>query len=312
MKNLELSGQRFGKLFVIGQDEKNKYNTSGALLWKCQCDCGNICYKTTASLKRPIASKNSVKACSKKCGASVPLGTQSERLTVIEVIFQTNAETKLRCRCECGNEVLVSQGHFKNKTVKSCGCFREETMSLIGKKYANSVDITGMKFGNLTAIHPTDKRQNKSVVWECKCECGNSHYASVANLKGGSVIHCSNCKINSKGEAKIEALLKSNNIPYTKEKTFENCKNPKTDRLLRFDFYVNNFYLIEFDGIQHTISNEKGWNTNVNLKQVQERDNIKNEWCKKNQIPLIRIPYTELDYLTIEDLKLKSTKFLMK
>ena len=86
------------------------------------------------------------------------MGTQSERLTVIEVIFQTNAETKLRCRCECGNEVLVSQGHFKNKTVKSCGCFREETMSLIGKKYANSVDIAGMKFGNLTAIHPTDKR----------------------------------------------------------------------------------------------------------------------------------------------------------
>lgn len=39
---------------------------------------------------------------------------------------------------------------------------------------------------------------------------------------------------------------------------------------------------------------------------------IKNQWCKDNNIPLIRIPYTHLDKLIIEDLKLETTTFLVK
>jgi len=45
------------------------------------------------------------------------------------------------------------------------------------------------------------------------------------------------------------------------------------------------------------------------LKRQQWRDWYKNEWCKKNGIPLIRIPYTKLSSLTIEDLRLETTKF---
>ena len=86
------------------------------------------------------------------------------------------------------------------------------------------------------------------------------------------------------------------------EKTFETCINPKTKRLLRFDFYVNNQYLIEFDGIQHFIQS-KNWEP---LEDTQYRDNIKNQWCKENNIPLIRIPYTKLNTLTIDDLLLFS------
>ena len=42
-----------------------------------------------------------------------------------------------------------------------------------------------------------------------------------------------------------------------------------------------------------------------NLIERQERDNIKREYCKKNNIPLIEIPYTLFSELTIEDLLLK-------
>lgn len=34
-------------------------------------------------------------------------------------------------------------------------------------------DLRNMKFGRLTAIKPTNKRHNKYVIWECKCDCGN-------------------------------------------------------------------------------------------------------------------------------------------
>lgn len=35
---------------------------------------------------------------------------------------------------------------------------------------------------------------------------------------------------------------------FEQQKTFETCRNQKTNALLKFDFYINNQYLIEFDG----------------------------------------------------------------
>ena len=69
------------------------------------------------------------------------------------------------------------------------------------------------------------------------------------------------------------------------------------------DFYIDNKYLLEFDGIQHFFANH-GWNSEDHLSKVQERDAIKNQWCKNNNIPLIRINYKQLKELKIEDLLL--------
>jgi len=55
----------------------------------------------------------------------------------------------------------------------------------------------------------------------------------------------------SHGERKIGQLLKENNISFVREKTFESCRFTDTHALARFDFYVDNKYLIEFDGAQH-------------------------------------------------------------
>ena len=52
-----------------------------------------------------------------------------------------------------------------------------------------------------------------------------------------------------------------------------------------------------------------GWNDEEHFKKVQQRDKIKNEYCVKKNIPLIRIPYTHYDDLCIEDLLLETTKF---
>lgn len=70
-------------------------------------------------------------------------------------------------------------------------------------------------------------------------------------------------------------------------------------------FGVDNKYLIEYDGQQHFESNPspKSWNTDANVAETQERDKFKNEWCATKGIPLIRIPYTKLKTLTIEDLR---------
>jgi hypothetical protein len=47
------------------------------------------------------------------------------------------------------------------------------------------------------------------------------------------------------------------------------------------------------------------------FKKTQLHDQIKNEYCKKNNIPLIRIPYTHFDNINIDDLKPETSKYLI-
>ena len=70
-----------------------------------------------------------------------------------------------------------------------------------------------------------------------------------------------------------------------------------------FDFYVDNKYLIEFDGFQHFDPISEWYRP--------EYDKYKDQWCKDNNIPLIRIPYTKLDTLTIEDIKLETSEYVI-
>jgi very-short-patch-repair endonuclease len=100
----------------------------------------------------------------------------------------------------------------------------------------------------------------------------------------------------SKGEKRIRIFLQSNNIKFTRQKTFIDCINKK----LRFDFYLDNYNIcMEFDGIQHfkpikfnSISDREAIK---NFKKLKTLDKIKNRYCKNKNISLIRIPYTEID-----------------
>ena len=52
-------------------------------------------------------------------------------------------------------------------------------------------DISGKRFGSLIAIEPTDIRdKSRSVMWRCKCDCGNEHLGSGANLRDGTIKSC--------------------------------------------------------------------------------------------------------------------------
>lgn len=66
--------------------------------------------------------------------------------------------------------------------------------------------------------------------------------------------------------------------------------------------------MIEYDGEIHYF----GWLNNLeDLKDIQMRDKYKNEWCQKNGIKLIRIPYTHLENICLNDLLPETSKFLV-
>ena len=86
----------------------------------------------------------------------------------------------------------------------------------------------------------------------------------------------------------------------------------------RFDFGIieNNSlkYLIEFDGEQHFYAGNSlsSWNSIEEFNKTQERDKKKNNYCFAHNIPLIRIPYTIKNILKINDLKLETSKYIVK
>ncbi len=115
------------------------------------------------------------------------------------------------------------------------------------------------------------------------------HGIFIQRLGSHYVCGCPNCQ-ESKGERKIRLLLKHNNVQYKSQKSFKDCKNIKC---LPFDFYLPKYNCcIEFDGIQH-FEPIDFFGGEEFFKYRQKNDKIKNEYCKNNNIHLIRIRYDE-------------------
>lgn len=161
-------------------------------------------------------------------------------------------------------------------------------------------DISNQIFGELLAIEPTAERNNHSVVWKCKCSCGKIHYVSAKDLINHRIESCGHPK-ESKGIRKIKQILEDNFIYYKTEKTFKDCKFLDSNVSARFDFFVNNEFLLEYDGEQHF----KELDTNFfrdSLEKRKQHDEYKNQWCKEHNIPLKRIPYYDYDNITLESI----------
>lgn len=215
-------------------------------------------------------------------------------------------ESYWKCKCDCGKEVSVLKRQLTSGKTKSCGCYRSD---LVAQK--NILDLTNKKYGKLTALENTYKlSEHHSYIWKCQCECGEICYYPAEVLQLGRTNSCG-CGIRSKGELKIASLLKENGVTFSQEISFSDFKNPETNHPYRFDFAILKAgqidFLIEFDGEQHfkEVSLFRD-----NLKTIQEKDIIKNNYCFTHNISLKRIPYWELETLSFNDLM--SDKFLVR
>ena len=201
---------------------------------------------------------------------------------------------------ELAEEYNVSRGmitkiwydaNLKGKTIKT--------------NKTTEVDITNQKFGKWTVLYKTNKRNSAGIIyWHCRCDCGNEKDVLGTNLRQFRSLSCGLHSNISKGNVKIADLLDEANIEYETEKTFPTCKDK---RELPFDFYINNEYLIEYDGSQHFDT------TSIfDYEYTHKHDLMKNQWCEEHNIPLIRIPYTRYDNLCLEDLLLETSQFIIK
>lgn len=244
-------------------------------------------------------------------------GQVFNRLTVLEFTGKKDNDNRWlwKCQCSCNNHTIVYTSMHKLKTgnTKSCGCLQKE--KVIAKNKANALDITGERKGSLTAIKKIESRSNGGNLWQIRCDCGNIFNLQIGEWNRDKYgdgsrkrICCPKCSEKSKGQLLLRNILQQNNIDFIEEWTDNGrCKNKKTSGTLRFDFYLPKYNCcIEYDGIQHFKSNG-GYYTEDFLKKVQYRDKIKNEYCRQNNIKLIRIPYTDFILINFDYLKEKGT-----
>lgn len=277
---IDLIGQKYGNLTVL----ERAPNRGQHVYWKCQCDCGDI-----KEIRSQHLREGKIKTCT-HCNSNAIINQVFGNWKVIKQTEYKKGDSLLyECECiYCGAKKLKTSTEIKQNHQFCNNC--------------RSIDISNNKYGHLTAIKRLGSDQYRHSIWECKCDCGNIVNVSYGHLVSGDTKSCGCTK--SFGEAKIRKILQENNIIFETQKTFETCKFPETNTLARFDFYLPEYNtIIEYDGSQHFYYTNSGWNTKENFIAIKQRDNYKDQWCKKNNIKLIRIPYIDYDKINIEYIK---------
>lgn len=207
-----------------------------------------------------------------------------DEYTKVDDIYE-GALVKFGVRHEtCGFEYGVTWGNFQTgfRCPKCANCYRytdEEITALVSK----TTD------GEYVKLSEYVNAQTKFKILHKKC--GHEYKVTWDKLKQGK--RCPKCN-QSKGEKFISDCLINQNISFTSQVKFNDCRNERT---LPFDFGIvdsnnNIIALIEFDGIQHFEPVERfGGEKAFELTQL--RDSIKNDYCKDNNIPLLRVKYNE-------------------
>lgn len=291
-------GEKFKSLTVISLDEdKNNQlkeerrlglRSNAPIYYICQCECGNILSLAKQKIKNRKEEK--CKKC-KNIDFSKYIGEKINSWTILDY-----KENKFLCKCNCGTIKTVNPYNVINNQSKDCGCGRKQTMNDIHSK---EDDIIGNKFGRLTPLKIVGKNKFRKTLYECQCDCGKLHTTTASALLGGYTMSCG-C-LHSKMNSIISQFLQEQNIDFDSEKF---CRYNDTE-YGKFDFYLKKYNLvIEYDGEDHYMPIDRAgkgeeW-AKEKLKMTQYRDKLKNQYCKENNINLLRIPYWEKEnYQTI-------------
>lgn len=114
-------------------------------------------------------------------------GLRIGKLTVLKPTDQRiRSAVVWRCRCDCGNEILVESRRLKPGVVYSCGCELSPDEAVRERK-----DLTGLRFGKLTVLGKSgNKAKDGNPLWLCQCECGRKIETTKRRLLTGNTRNC--------------------------------------------------------------------------------------------------------------------------
>lgn len=131
-------------------------------------------------------------------------GQRFDHLTVLQpTTMRKNGRIVWACRCDCGKRIFADSIALQLGYTKSCGCLKAEQTEQRMADYNEK--IAGQRFGRLTIVRATDKREGTSILWECKCDCGNTTYSTMNTLTRGAKKSCG-CLAKEQSARRREAI----------------------------------------------------------------------------------------------------------
>ena len=274
----EMIGKKFGHLLVL---ERAVPNVGNRTMYKCVCDCGNtkIVWGTNLRLGR-------VKSCSHYCATLLKakeryIGKRFGLLTVEGFAYKDEfGKHYFKCRCDCGNEKIISAYELGRKRYKnqSCGCYKRK--------------INGLYKSRIHRIH-------RGMI--SRCYCKNAPYYKWYGGIGISV--CDDWKDNNNGFLNFYNWAMQNG--YSDNLTIDRIDNnrnyePSNCRWITQEEQANNKrnnHNITFSGKTQTIAE---WAKTIGIRPSNIYSRIFNSgWSEEEAltIPILRKGYTKDKYL---------------
>lgn len=144
------------------------------------------------------------------------------RLVVIRETRSRNGKRYALCRCDCGTEKEINIYNLLSGHTKSCGCLSKENLKLGSQ--AKALNLTGKTFNRLTVIRRETTRKKGSIVWTCRCDCGNIVLVPARDLVSGNTTSCG-CALKE-----FTKSLKDYNERYTVDGVFIPLLQQKTQQ----------------------------------------------------------------------------------
>ena len=198
-----------------------------------------------------------------------------------------NTCTDLLIQCSCGNTFYRTFANFKSgsHTCRNCTNNRLRNMFRTPQdevyEYVKSIGLSCLS-----------DYVNSNEPLTLLCSEGHKFKRSYSVLKSSH--ECPICK-GSVGLQQVIEWLSSHNIEFESEISFPNLLG-MGGKPLHFDLGVrdinNNYVLIEYDGEFHFSPSQS-----ESYEIIRVHDSIKNIYCFKNNIKLIRIPFFKLNSL---------------
>jgi len=265
--------------------------------------CNNVFYQTWSDIKQGHGCKQcAIKKNSeirKKISFTDVVNMFSEKgLDVLSLEEEyKNTDSVIKYRCICGTESSNKYHNIlKGQQCRNCGYMKNSKTRKISEEYANEL----VKKQNLQLQDYLFDNMKTPANLKCNI-CSYLFQRPLRSVKWKNS-GCPNCN-SSSGERLLMNILIHNKISFIQQYKFEH--DPLSGQLgcidknnLPFDILLQPFdgheMLIEIDGIQHFHINEFFGGCDAFIKR-REHDIIKSLYCYNNNVPLLRIHYTDFD-----------------
>lgn len=209
----------------------------------------------------------------------------------IEILgkYQGN-KTKISCRCKICNH----EWEARPDNLLHWGCPKCRLVKIGNKKRKSQeqfISQANIVHGNKYSYDKVEYlRDDCKVIITCPIHEDFEQTPSNHLQKH----RCPKCN-TSKGELLIEKYLKRNNISYQRQYCVNISRNINPSGKAYIDFFLPDFNTcIEYNGRQHYISLEYFGGV-LGLEHQKCRDNYIKDYCTREGITLIEIPYTMSD-----------------